>query len=716
VRCRIFDANGTLVTENDRNGDDWNCAFAEPFTQGDYRLVIESETLNPGETRVSVAMATVQDTGVLVSGAALQVKDSVLVAEVPQAETGAIQELAFHGSDPFSCALEQAQGWVVDRQLNVTDCGFLLHTSDRAYRVRLWTLDRPVQVKASIAQRAIVSNDSGRAGTAEVAKATIRNAGRYAAQDDALCLPAGESGPLHSCGGSVSLSTGEWLFAAPPGKKLETDLREIPVPDDEPSTVSIPLSRAFAIQRSHSASRNVHFLRITVGPGERNIPACALDQGARSFLPDGCLAASRPSDDAVVQWWGSTDVPVEASVFRVSAPYPSRSTSLGAGHSSLSWTGPSARYALPASPNRVDVILPPQGWAVRMESNGAVGDLCAATTTMSRCILSGSGGELLLYAPSEPHAEVTLLLTTVPAATETLTSIFEVVLTQPGSRSFSIPASNDARVVRVEGAAHCLTTLVDGSRTSGCEAPLPAGQSAELTVDADAGALRASVGPPDQPELARFGVTSAATNPPAIPWSQAMPMTGSLVARSFTTDHEALVHVRADSGVCALADAHGLVSVAGFGSSCSIDRLLGPGTYRILVRPFGEIALSGSVSWTTDAVESLSDGVGPEAWIAAGQEKLYRFTTASAGHIGLGLQVPADTIDCTILDASQHVLGTGCQQFPLLDAGQYLLAIHAPAHVAPIHYRPVLVGLAGASRGVPEDYLRDFFQRIGEAP
>ena len=152
-------------------------------------------------------------------------------------------------------------------------------------------------------------------------------------------------------------------------------------------------------------------------------------------------------------------------------------------------------------------------------------------------------------------------------------------------------------------------------------------------------------------------------------------------------------------------------------AGCAIDELLKPGTYRLVVRGFADRGLSGTVTWTQEPVKELKEGVASEeSWIAPTQTRFFQFSTESAGRIGLGLQVPAELLECTVLSSEQRVLGEGCQQYLQLDKGTYLLAIHAPATARPLRFRPVLVGLAGAKTDVPEEYLRNFFQRIGENP
>jgi hypothetical protein len=104
--------------------------------------------------------------------------------------------------------------------------------------------------------------------------------------------------------------------------------------------------------------------------------------------------------------------------------------------------------------------------------------------------------------------------------------------------------------------------------------------------------------------------------------------------------------------------------------------------------------------------------VGKEQWLEPGGVRLFRFT-ARAGSVGLGLQAAADALRCAVLDERQRPLGDGCQQLLKLEAGSYLLSVSAPVGGSALRFKPVLVGLQGSERGVPDEYLRDFFARIG---
>ncbi len=205
---------------------------------------------------------------------------------------------------------------------------------------------------------------------------------------------------------------------------------------------------------------------------------------------------------------------------------------------------------------------------------------------------------------------------------------------------------------------------------------------------------------------------------PELPAAKALRLSGETVERTLTLPADAVIHLRSDTGVCGLGQEATVLLVDGLERGCTFDRLLKAGTYRLQVRGFADQPLSGSLTWTHEPVKELTEGVAKDTgWVAPGQTRYFRFSTASAGHVGLGLQVPAEVLQCSVLDTAQRVLGEGCQQFLALEKGSYLLAIHAPATLErPLSFKPVLVGLAGAKTDVPEEYLRDFFNRIGANP
>lgn len=718
VRCRVLDAEGRLVAENADRGADWNCAIAEPLSAGDYTLVLESQTQVPGSTRVSVEMAPVTDAGTLASGRTLDVGAAVVRAALPSVPADALQEVALRAPEPFSCALEDARGAVVSRQVDVRECAMLLRPGTSPWKLRVWTVGKPTRVSTLVASRSLRPLSGGRIREGQGASAQVARPGRYVTGPGLYCLPESQHGLLRPCGPEASLEAGAWVFGALGAKgdsalALSERMDTLEAPREE----SVRLERGATLLRQRSSEASLHLLRVEVPFGEPSYPACRIDGGTARQRDFSCFAASGPTRESLARWWTPTAAPGEATVTRLSLPLPSSSVALVPGVQEVRWPGgPSVRLALPAELVRVKLSLPPEAWAVQVDGEGAAVDLCAPSSALSRCVLGGGGGAVLLWSPSESRVQAEVLtLDAVRGAA--LADLFEGVYRMPGQQRLAIAKAQEARRLVVAGAAaRCVLTLEDGTRLEGCDVKVPAEQGGELLVDVDAGGLRAVLAPSAQLALATLAPPTAAPQP-ELPAAHAQTLSGTTLERTLTLPEDALIHLRSESGVCGLLQDGTALAVEGLGRGCAIDRLLKAGRYRVVVRAFAGQPLTGSVTWTHEPVKALSEGIAQEeSWVAPGQTRLFRFTTTAAGRLGLGLQVPAEVLECTVLDAEQRVLGTGCQQFLSLERGTYLLSVHAPDTARPLSFKPVLVGLAGTRSDVPEEYLRDLFQRIGATP
>ncbi|MGC4120981.1 MAG: hypothetical protein QM765_41675 [Myxococcales bacterium] len=404
------------------------------------------------------------------------------------------------------------------------------------------------------------------------------------------------------------------------------------------------------------------------------------------------------------------------------------------GQQSLTWQSASTIVTPPSTPARVELTLPPETWAIQLGTDGKAVDLCPPEKDVTRCVLATRGGEILLWGEGEKRAEASVILGEATARAHLTAGLYESAPRVAGFVTVDVPASDKPRRFEVEGARACSTRLADGTRWSGCTANLPANLTAEVLIAHDAKPFRAVAHGAESfldgifPMMA--AEAAAPTAPPALlPMGRAVPMVGGQgwTQWSLTVDKPTVVHVRGDSGVCGLVGkpivwddpknpkrvtSDGVVAAEGLGAGCELHRLLSPGAWRIVARPFAGQPLTGSLSWTQSEVETLSEGPGTERWIDAGRARLFQFTLASAGRVGIGLQQPAETLACAVRDTSQALIADGCQQFLKLDAGAYLLEVRAPAGTKPTRFRPVVVGLQGAKMDVPEEYLKDFFQRV----
>lgn len=718
VRCRIFDADNRLVAENADRGADWNCSLAEPLPAGEYTLVLESQTLVPGLTRIYTALAEVKEAGELAPTGTVEVKAGVVRALLPPGNDEVVQELTFRAPAPFSCALEDERGAVVARQMDVKECLLLLRPGSSTWRVRLWTVGRPTKVSTSLVTRPLRPLSGSRIAPNEAALAQVPQPGRHATGQGVYCLPAAQYGPLWPCGPEASLEAGRWLFSPTGTGEGSLALTERVDTLATPQAERTALTRQVSLLRQRSRESALHLLRVSVPFGDSSHPACRLEGGTSWEEDFACYAATGPTQSSLARWWTAADAAGEATVTRLALPVPTSSVALQPGLQEVSWPGgPTTRLVLPTEPARVQLSLPPQAWAVQVDERGNAVDLCPPAEALSRCVLGASGGALYLWSPSVQRVQAEVLAVEQPRQVAALSSLYEATFRTPGLQRLTLsPAESERRLV-VSGAARCVLTLDDGTRQSGCDTQVPPGRGGELRLEAEPGGLRAVLAPGAALAAATLSAPPGAQSPAELPAARALNLSGHAAERTFTLKEEAAVHLRSESGVCGLAQGTTVLAAEGMGRGCNLSRVLPAGTYRFLVRAFAGQPLSGSMSWTQEPVKTLKEGVATEeSWVAPGQTRYFRFSTEAAGKVGLGLQVPAEVLECTVLDASQRVLGEGCQQFLSLQRGSYLLAIHAPDSARPLPFKPVLVGLAGTRSEISEEYLQNFFQRIGAEP
>jgi hypothetical protein len=362
----------------------------------------------------------------------------------------------------------------------------------------------------------------------------------------------------------------------------------------------------------------------------------------------------------------------------------------------------------------MELTLPADAWVLQTDAQGQAIDLCPPHGKLSRCLLRGRGGELYIVSNAARRAGIELLLDHRERTEMILRDLYETEPQAAGELTLAVPPLGLDRRYRVKGAQRCMLVLADGTRQLGCNGELRANQQARLVLWHTVEPLRAVVFTSDNRLHALWGGKTPEAKPIAVAQAKAVTLAGRITQRKFALQSAAVVRLRADSGVCALASSTALVLVDGMGKGCDVYRLLGPGSYQFMVRSFGRIPLSGMMAWTAEPVRSLSEGIGQEEWLAPGSQRIFRFTTRSPGEVGLGLQVDADNLECAILDNEHRELGRGCQQLLKLDQGSYLLRVVAPDGTDPVRFRPVILGLSGSRMEVPREYLRDFFVRIGE--
>lgn len=732
--CRLFDGE-RLVFESAESSADWNCSLAEPLLAGNYRLVLESKTQRPGQTRLALTLAAIEDAGPARNGATRTLASAVQAVAVPvatPAEPDSVYELTYRARSPFSCALEDGRGQVVHKKTRVNECELLVRPQSEHFKVRLWTTDGTTQVQESLRSKPVTAASRGTLPAAQASQVTIARAGRYATSPQVYCLGGNARGMLRPCGPQTSLPAGPAVFAGFGAKDLPLPLDEQIVAAGAAATQPLALLPQPWLQGISAGKSSVFLLSAEVPHGEHTAPACAFETGVRESHERACFAASNIGTAAVARAWVKAPAgaaPIFAQLTHRAVALPAQATPLPLGRARLGLSKDGSLFALPGERRaRLEMTLPGDAWAVLLDDGGNALELCAPAarpTLLSRCAVSGKGGKLLVVS-SDTQADVTTVLLDAPEKNVALggLGIYEDAPRAPGSLRLRVPADAQDRVAVVEGEVRCIFVFTDGTRVSGCRAAVPKGLALELKLEHGPGSLRAMVYAPGRDRWTRLGRELPAQPGAALAAAVAIPLSGPGVAaggwldRTLVLAKDAVVRVNADSGVCGLARGGELLAVDGFDAGCELLRLLPAGTYRVVVRPFAGLPLPGTLRWTAEPVATLGDGIGPEEWVAPAEVRVYRFSTASKGWVGLGVQTPSESLSCSIYDAGHQLLGDGCQQYLRLEQGNYLLMIRLPRRegAQPLRFRPVLLGLAGAKAAVPQDYLKDLFRRIGVSP
>ncbi len=717
VRCRLFDATGRLVLEGSENGADWNCAIAEPVQQGRYRLVVESETQAAGTTTLSLALPPSDEKGPVTDAAKLALGAPVVTLKVPVPATDAVQELGFTAKTPFSCALEDPTGTVAARRLRVTDCGLLVRPSGEGWKVRLWTTDGAANVVSALRTRPVKAG-SGKLEAGQAMTVQVEKAGRWATDARAFCLPDAERGLLLPCGPEVSLEKGPVLFATFGPDSMSLPMDEVKVPSSD-AAVAMELSKTPHVQTVTGDSDSVFLMSATVGHGERAAPACRFDGAgtAKETRGSGCFAASHMGKDAVGRLWAPTTGSMPTQVTRRSVRVPSRADALTPGRVRLAFKDGVGLFALPSGRARVELTVPRDGWAVQLGDDGSALDLCAPQGELRQCVFNGQGGKVLLVAPANAAEASTVLLEGAPVSA-VFAGLYEDSPRQAGSVRLTVAAQDTERTLSVVGAQRCLLLLAGGERVGDCRATLPAKVASELLLDYGVQPFRAVAWVKGKERQAVLGFEPPSAAGPGLAPSVSVPLQNGRADRALMLDKESVVRIKADSGVCALYKGNELVAVDGLESGCEVVRLLAPGAWRVVVRPFAGRALPGSLTWTAEAMSVLGEGVGAEAWLAPGAVRLFRFDTKAKGRVGLGLQARSEVLECLVSDAAFNTVGEGCHQYLALDKGSYFLLVRNPARpgAVPLALKPVVLGLAGDTQQIPDEYLKEFFQRVEVTP
>lgn len=735
VRGRLYDAQGQLVAASDDRADDWNFHVAAALAPGKYRLQVDPVGKASASTEVAMRIAAATDKPALALPAGLDVSlgQRAHVYPLPALDGGVLLASARSAeSVGLSLEAEGPGGW----RSVATSTGRLARLevplSAEPLRLRLWSLDRrdsPVRLTAVRAvPAAATETDLARGltltpvpgsvpalGVAEVrldrpgllewaAGGTLRvsDAAGRAAREASGVVPAtgnrlwviGEAdGGAAARGRRRTLATGEAaIVALPPGTTVRYDVATI--------------------------GREVVLLRATQRAGQ---PGVAWTQANETTTDARHMAVAEGTATAVAldgasqaAVWSAAPVSSEAEVRLEARSFPRPSTEKAPGVLDGRLEAGKARaFELPRGLKQLRLTL----------GDGVVGVLSKGDAALS---VHGTGDavdetvatdadRLTLLATGTAEAPFTV--ERIPASADARVEIaagrpYETAQVRAGRMRLAVTAASG--MLHVRGARGPATLVCAsgeirrGVDIEACNGILHASHGPGIILawvdrrGEEAQDLWARTGPPSSIEVA----------PPA-----AVPLAGEAVSLKVRAGEPALLHMRAAvPTVSRLTRGDGPAETAVHAQGTVLDAYLPAGAGEVRLRGVAGAALSGSAVVTVTGVTPIEEGLGPEVVLAPGDTRVFSFALRQRGPVGVGVRAGSDVVEATLLSADGTRIGAGIVQMPVLEAGTYLLTLHAPEDGAAVRVRPAVAGLAAPGDGPPEDVIRRYVQGEEQAP
>ncbi len=745
VRARLEDEAGRVVAANDDRPDDWNFLIARSLSAGRYRLRVDPVGATEARCTIAMRIPIEIEKPALVPPAALDASlgrashlypldlpaESLLVAGARSGETvGLALEVA--DADAWR-TVATTTGRAARLEIPLQD------KTPARYRLRVWSLDRrDSPVHLSVAALAPTRYDEGRlraglslapvgdlappVGAATVAlerpgllKTDARSNVRWCAAPRVPCQEA-------ASGIVAATSERLWVIADPIGRGPSPvrAARWILTPG---SAVQVALPSGSPLVADLADGAGPVLVRVSSEVGQ---PGVALADAKVAPGPIVMAAGGRAAiavalrrHRTVARVWAATPAAVGQEVRVEVVGFAAPAVGEGRGRTlDDALTGPGARaYALEAGPKRLHLALGEDVVAVSSTGDDVVGVHWAGGAPFAESVDSAADRLTLLHASSgDARYSVETLPLAPGVATVTLApgSAYEAAQVRSGTLRLAVGAA--AGTLHVRGASEPpMLVTTDGRVLEGSDVSFEAA-GGTLLVRHGPGVLLAWIDRPGQEARdlwARDGGEPAA--------AVALPAAAALggAAKAFRVDlrQPAVLHVRAAAPAATLlrrGDATPEVAVHPTG--VVMDAYVPAGHAELVLRALGGATLSGTVELTVTPVTEIGEGLGPEVLLAPGATRMFSFTVAREGQVGVGVRASADVVEASLLSGDGRPIGTGAVQMSTLMPGTYLLALHAPTTTAPVVARPAVAGLTPPDTGPPQDVIRRYLEPEEAAP
>jgi hypothetical protein len=721
VRASLSDADGELIAESDDRPDDWNFLIFQRLAPGIYTLNVDPVGAASGDVRV--AMRTPAEVELAALGLPfqgnLQLGSDVLLRPLTVDPKADLLLVAARSKDSLGLSVEAqgSNGWrtvgtAVDRDAHLEvplEAG-----SNRAYRMRVWSLDRhetPLRLSAAALKSPRLSERELRRGAALPAVAGFDPAlgaamveldrpGVFRLADPVpglrgSGLPGSPLTAVSSKEGGVFSSPAERFWLVRPGKP-GADLKTIKAERivigpglDAGAQFPVPDGSSVVADLSETDADGPVLALVTAPAGQPGVRLGEADDHQRTAAepaayqmavgPRTSVAVALEPRHPVARVWqaGARDIGSgETAELRLAQlRFPKPATEKAAwGVLDGKLEGSAARqFELPEGSRKIRLSL----------GEGTVAVLSHAGTVISTHWQGGAPFEerlddnaadrltLLHLRPGSDPFTVELL----PRADgeEPLAfpagAPFERSLDRAGTLRLTLPATssqgtNGTSTVHVRGAGSAETETVllgrDGTVSRGAD--LPVGKGGVLLVRHGPGLLLAWLGAPGEETASLWPASGAGQSPVPVHPPMSVPLTGRFADLAVAGTAPRVLHLRAPEPIATLLRRAGdpvdgkADEVEVHRDSGKLDVFLPAGEARLGLRALAGAQLSGVAEITETPVTAITEGLGPEVLLPAGGSRWFSFHVDRPGPIGVGAHADSDIVEIELYDRSGHRL------------------------------------------------------------
>lgn len=738
VKASLLDKDGRVAVRGEMRADDWNIDLAAQLPAGQYQLKLDPVGQETADTQLNLTeLAEIQEPA-MAGSENRQWTDGALHSQPLTfgPNDGPLIVAASHSRDATGLALDrhEADGsWVTVASASGLDARLAFPRDPAAaseYRLQVWPLAgsrAPIALALRHPSLSPASESSLASGLSLQPLADIEPSLGVAAVKlngpGLIRLNSPAAGLIWSDGGErralahgaevTALGSGPLWLVGPTGGEAVHGQRVAPSTDatlaltlNDRQTVTLPLSDDGKGPRLWLAESRVGQPGLSIAPAKDAADPlkAGIDTGSTAaLLPDGGDGSGR-----LLRLWRSDsadEMPV--SLRRVAFPRPARDDQdWGEADRSLE-AGTALDLTLPEGAKRLRLALPPRMAAALLDKDGAVRRLYWPALHPESILLESDARHLLLLNAAAQAGKLSLGL--MPASGG-LSLPVGVMLRQTrpsaGLLAVEIPAPAKPMTLLFSGPVKDAWLLgSDGTAQHGSNGLTVSGQ-ATLLLRHQPGLVAAWI----TDGAAANWLEAAAKAPPQKIAPATLPLSGAEAVWRFAPDQPVLLHLRSAQPVLA-ASSDKQQSV--WPQGADLQQFLPAGQERLIgLRPLQEAALSGSASFSFSPPQPLGEGLGPKLRLAPGDARLFTFTLAEAGAVGVGIKGEADSARMRLFDESGSLLAEGAVAMSDLKAGRYFLLVENRADASAVEIQPALVGVVKPGKAPPEDVKRRYWDMV----